>query len=53
MCISKVALPKTKQGPARYRNNNDYLKNDSIPDFLKTSVTSFRTTLKTLSMIFI
>ena len=28
-----LSMPRTKSKSARYRNNNDYLKNDTIKDF--------------------
>ena len=35
------SIPRTKQGSARYRNNNDHLKNNT---FLQTLMKSFKTT---------
>ena len=47
------SIPRTKQRSARYRNNNDYLKNDTMTEILQTFITSFKTILKTLSIKFV
>ena len=44
------SIPRTKQQSARYRNRNDYLKNDTIIG-LFTNI-HYKTSLKTLSIKF-
>ena len=45
-----LSIPRTKQQSARYRNKNDYLKNDTITG-LFTNIQN-KTSLKTLSIKF-
>lgn len=46
------SIPKTNQRSVRHRNINDYLKIDTITDFLTSIHNTIQTALKTLSIKF-